>query len=277
MISIITAIHNGLAFNRIFFESIRQHTHHPFELIIIDNASSDGSREYFEAKGCRVIANKENFNYPYSQNQGISIAKGDHLFFLNNDLVVSPQWDKRLIEAAEANGVDIISACGIENAGDKISTQHLRRKWKRTKNPLMIFGIHRFNLKLMLWLMYGSWQRFCEKRFKQFGNKTVEGIVGNNVMMTRKALSILRGWDERIQHADFEVFIRAKKRHLEVGDIKPCHIALGVYIHHFIRMTTKYGVQRLPFANESQIIHLQDKYSESEINEFHPDNATIRK
>jgi GT2 family glycosyltransferase len=277
MISIITAIHNGLAFNRLFLESIKENTFHPYEVIIIDNASSDGSGNYFRENGCTVIVNKENFNYPYSQNQGIEIAKGEYLFFLNNDLILSHHWDKRLIEAAVANGVDVISACGIENAGDKSTTQNLRRKWKRTKNPLMLFGIHRFNLKLMLWLMYGNWQRFCEKRYKQYRMNVVEGIVGNNVMMTRKAISILQGWDERIQHADFELFIRLKKRFLEAGDIKPCHIALGVYIHHFIRMTTKYGMKKLPFAKESEFIFLNQKYSEAEIDQFHPDNATIRK
>jgi GT2 family glycosyltransferase len=276
MISIITAIHNGLAFNRLFLESIRENSFHPYELIIIDNASSDGSAEYFEKQGCIVIRNKENFNYPHSQNQGIRIAKGDHLFFLNNDIIVSKHWDRHLIEAAAENGVDVISACGIENAGDKKYTRRLRRKWKRTKNPLMIFGIHRMNLKLMLWLMYGSWQRFCEKRFQQFGKRVVEGIVGNNVMMTRRGLELMGEWDERVQHADFDIFIRVKKRALEKGDIKPCHIALGVYIHHFIRMTTKYGVQRLPFANENQFIYLHQKYTEAEIDEFHPDNATIR-
>ena len=261
MISIITAIHNGLAFNKLFLESIQRYTFHPYELIIIDNASTDGSREYFEAAGCIVIANQENFNYPYSQNQGIRAAKGDYLFFLNNDIIVSPEWDKHLVRIADANGIDVISACGIENAGDKKTTQQLRRKWKRTKNPLMIFGIKRGILKLMLRLMYGNWQRFCGKRRDTYGDKVVEGIVGNNVMMTRRGLNLMGEWDERIQHADFDIFIRVKKRSLEKGDIKPCHIALGVYIHHFIRMTTKYGMQRLPFAKASEFLYLEQKYS----------------
>ncbi|MDQ3682483.1 MAG: glycosyltransferase [Bacteroidota bacterium] len=276
MISIITAIHNGLPFNQLFLESLRQYTFHPFQLIIIDNASSDGSTHFFENEGCMIIRNEVNQNYPYSQNQGMQKATGEYLFFLNNDLIVSPQWDKRLIEAATLHKLDIISACGIENAGNAKITKQLRRKWKRTKNALLILGVFKTNLKLMHWLMYGNWKRFCDSRFDKFGHQVVEGIVGNNVMMTRKAVSIVNRWDERVQQADFDLFIRVKKRALEMSDIKPCGIALGVYIHHYIRMTSKYA-RPLPFAGKENMIDVNEKYSEEEFETFHPDNATLRK
>lgn len=276
MISIITAIHNGLPFNQLFLESLRKYTFHPFQLIIIDNASSDGSTKFFEKEDCIVIRNAVNQNYPYSQNQGMQRATGEYLFFLNNDLIVSPLWDKLLIETAKQHQLDIISACGIENAGDAKTTRQLRRKWKRTKNLLLFVGGFKANLKLMHRLMYGRWKRFCEERFNTFGHQVVEGILGNNVMMTRKALSIVNRWDERVQQADFDLFIRIKKRAFEVGDIKPCGIALGVFIHHYIRMTSKYA-KPLPFAGKENMIGINDKYNVDEYEAFHPDNATLRK
>ncbi len=277
MISIITAVHNGLPFNKLFLQTLRRYTHHPFELIIIDNASTDGTREFFEQEGCVVIANSVNHNYPYSQNQGIEKATGEPLFFLNNDIVVSPQWDKRLMEAAAMHGLDMLSASGLENTGARKSTLAMSRRWKRTKNPLLLLGTGKRNLQLMHRLMYGDWKKFSEKRFQQFGHAVVEGIIGNNVMMTRKAVSILNGWDDRIQDADFDIFMRLKKRSLEVGDIKPGHIALGVYIHHFIRMTSKYAVRAKPFARKDEMITIFDKYSPEEFERLHPENATLRK
>jgi len=274
MISIITAVHNGLAFNKIYLEYIRKYTHHPYEVIIIDNASTDGSREFFQSEGCKVIANSLNYSYPYTQNQGIREAKGEYLFFLNNDIVVSPSWDKHLIEIAQKANVDIISAAGIENMGNSGETRALSRRWKKIKNPLMfLFGFGERNLRLMHRLMYGDWERYCEKRLATFGQKTIEGIVGNNVMMTRRAVSVMGDWDERIQGADWDLFIRTKKRSVEKGDIKPCHIALGVFIHHYIRMTVKYAVKPAPFADRDKMVELRDKWTPEEIERFHPDAA----
>jgi len=274
MISIITAVHNGLAFNKIYLEYIRKYTRNPYEVIIIDNASTDGTREFFQASGCKVIANDVNYSYPYTQNQGIRAATGKYLFFLNNDIIVGSDWDQRLIEAALRENIDIISAAGIENMGNSRETQALSRQWKKVKNPLMfLFGFGERNLRLMHRLMYGNWEKFCERRFEEFGYRTIEGIVGNNVMMTRRAIGIMGFWDERIQGADWDLFIRTKKRSVEAGDIKPCHIALGVFIHHYIRMTAKYAVKATPFADAGNIIGLEEKWTREVIERFHPDAA----
>ncbi|MGN6400085.1 MAG: glycosyltransferase family 2 protein [Flavisolibacter sp.] len=277
LLSIIAAIHNGLAFNQLFYESLSKYTVHPFELIIIDNASTDGSREYFESVNARVIHNEVNYSYPYCQNQGIAIAKGEYLFFLNNDLILSPKWDEILIEVSKRHQVDVLSASGIENLGNKKDTQNIDRKWKRTKNPLMVLGFGKRNLAFMHKMMYGNWEKFCAKKFEEHHWDIVEGIVGNNVMMTKRGLDILGLWDERIQSADFDLFMRTKKRAMDVGDIKPCQIALGAFIHHFSRMTSKYAVKPEPFADQHKMIALHEKWTAVEADELHPDNGTIRK
>jgi len=276
-ISIITAIHNGLPFNKIYWRSLQQFTHYPFELIIIDNASEDGSAAFFEQQGCKVIRNEANYSYPYCQNQGIQAANGKYFFFLNNDIVVSPQWDKHLIEASHQHQLDVLSASGIENMGDKKTTRQIDRKWKRVKNPLKIFGFSEKNLLLMFRIMYGDWVKFCKRIFNKNGLNVVEGIVGNNVMMTAGAIEKLGLWDEKMQSADFDLFMRSKKRSLEIADMKPCHIVLGVFIHHFNRMTVKYAVKPKPFADKKNLIALEEKWSAHDLDVLHPNNATIRK
>ena len=264
-ISIITAVHNGLAFNKIYYHYLEKFTVNNFELIIIDNNSTDGTKDFFKSVGAVVIENKENYSYPYTQNQGIKIATGKYLFFLNNDLVVSPKWDARLIEIANLHNADIISGKGVENMGKRTLDRKFDHRWKRVKNPLMLFGFGKRNLLLMHKLMYGNWQKFCEKQYSNYGNNVIEGILGNNVMMTRKAIELVGFWDERLQQADFDLFIRAKKRAVEVGDIKPCQVALGVFIHHYVRMTAKYAVKYTPFADKDNLITLDKKWSEKEI------------
>jgi len=276
MISIITAVHNGLAFNQLYSETLKRYTKAKYELIIVDNNSTDGSKEFFQQSGAIVIANTENYSYPVCQNMGIAKAQGDHLFFLNNDIIVSPLWDQRLIETAKMHGIDIISGCGIENMGDFFTTQKLQRKWKRSKNLLIPLGFGKRNLQFMHKVMYGNWERFCEQQFENFKNEVVEGILGNNVMMTRRALQIMGNWDERFQAADFDLFMRTKKRSVEVGDIKPCHISKGVYIHHYIKMTSKYAVKPKPFADKNNLMDIKDKWSDEEMELLHPDNASLR-
>jgi GT2 family glycosyltransferase len=266
MISIISAIHNGLPMNRIFWQYLQKYTFHPFELIIVDNNSTDGSCEFFKSVGAVVIENALNYSYPVCQNQGIAIAKYDTFVFMNNDVIVSPHWDKRLMDAADVGGLDIITPVGIEMLEDRIVTKAIKRKWQRVKNPLALFGFSDFNLRLMHWLMYGNWESFANKRFEKFGLSLKEGFIGNTVMMRRRAIEKVGLWDERIQGADFDLYFRSKKRNIEYGDIKPIHMALGVFIHHYIRLTLK--SKREPFADIENIISYKVKWGKETMKEY---------
>lgn len=258
--------------NRLFWEYLRKYTFHPFELIIIDNNSTDGSREFFKSVGAVVIENTVNYSYPVCQNQGIAKAKYGVLVFINNDIIVSPQWDKRLLETADANDLDIITPVGIEMLEDRTVTKSIKRKWLRVKNPLSIFGFSKCNLRLMHRLMYGNWEKFTNSRFEKFGLSVKEGFVGNTVMMKRRAIEKIGLWDERIQGADFDLYIRSKKRNLENNDIKPAHMALGVFIHHYIRLTEK--STRAPFSDANNLITNEEKWGEATMKQYCSDIVT---
>ena len=75
----------------------------PFELIVVDNASSDGSIAYLEAAAQRlslmILRNDENRSFAEANQQGASRAEGELLLLLNNDIEpVSPDWLGRLVE-----------------------------------------------------------------------------------------------------------------------------------------------------------------------------------
>lgn len=266
MISIITAVHNQLAMNKLFVESLLRYSNFPFELIIIDNASNDSSAEYFESVGAKVIRNQRNYSYPYTQNQGIALAKGDVLAFLNNDVIVCPGWDALLLETMKVNELDLLTSCGIEQVESRAASIRLRRRWNYAKNLLNTFPTSVFTLKAMHWLMYGNWRTFCKNRDALFHNSVKEGFVGHSVFCSRKAIDLLGLWDERLQAADFDIYMRSKKRSIDYGDIKPCHIALNIFHHHYIRLTVK--SKPIPFADIGNIIKLEDKWSSSEIKEL---------
>ncbi|MDQ0214455.1 GT2 family glycosyltransferase [Oikeobacillus pervagus] len=96
--SIIIITRNGLSFTKECITSIFQHTKENFELVLIDNGSTDGTLEFLQTvPRARIISNKENKGFPGGCNQGLRIARGENIVLLNNDTVVTKDWLKRLI------------------------------------------------------------------------------------------------------------------------------------------------------------------------------------
>jgi GT2 family glycosyltransferase len=76
------------------------------ELIIIDNASSDGTQEYLislknKHTNINLILNKDNVGFASANNMGIKNSKGQFIIFLNNDVIVTRSWVSRLIKHLE--------------------------------------------------------------------------------------------------------------------------------------------------------------------------------
>lgn len=93
--SIIILTYNNLNYNRICLESIKKYTTSgSYEIIIVDNNSSDGTREWLkEQTDIKLILNDENLGFPKGCNLGIDIAEKDNdILVLNNDTKVTPRW-----------------------------------------------------------------------------------------------------------------------------------------------------------------------------------------
>jgi GT2 family glycosyltransferase len=266
MLSIITAIYNQLEVNQLFLEYLKQYTHHPFELIVVDNGSDDGSRDFFRSAGATVIANDGNYSYPHCQNQGIQVARYDVLAFLNNDIIVSPDWDRRLLEVMDHHQLGVACCCGVERLENKSRTRFYRKKWSAVRNTIGLFGNNGRTLRWMHRIMYGNWERFAQKRWAKFKYSVREGFVGSSVVMKRSALDKIGLWDERINAADFDLYLRSKKRNREKGDIKPVHVALGVFNHHYIRMTLRSVYPE--YKDRSNLISLAEKWGKEQAAEY---------
>ena len=97
--SIVIVTYNNLDYTRLCLGSVLANTHSPrFEVIVVDNASSDGTREYLQnASGVRVVFNERNEGFARANNQGIAVASGQRIVLLNNDTVVPRGWSCRLL------------------------------------------------------------------------------------------------------------------------------------------------------------------------------------
>src|SRR5437899_13002540 len=99
MLSVIVAVHNQIGVNTLFLEGIRRYTTGPYEVVVVDNHSTDGSGEFFESNGCRVLGNPFNLCYPESMKLRIRDTKGDYLCLINTDRYLVPNCNELLIQA----------------------------------------------------------------------------------------------------------------------------------------------------------------------------------
>lgn len=98
---------NGAGWLRDSIESIWAQTMTDFELIVIDNASTDEShtiaQSYVGRPGYTLIENDTNTGFSFAVNQGIRIAKGEYAVLFNNDAFAEPDWLEQLCATADAD------------------------------------------------------------------------------------------------------------------------------------------------------------------------------
>jgi GT2 family glycosyltransferase len=104
--SVILVVHNRLALTRACLESLRPTTA-PFDLCVVDNASTDGTEAYFRdfplPYPLTYRRNDANVGLIRALNQGAASAGGDVLCFLHNDTEMrEPRWLERLVAALDS-------------------------------------------------------------------------------------------------------------------------------------------------------------------------------
>jgi GT2 family glycosyltransferase/glycosyltransferase involved in cell wall biosynthesis len=106
LVSVVVLTYNNLAFTQACLFSIENYSDYPnLEVIVVDNASSDGSREWLadwvgEASAAgqrrRLILNEANVGFSAGNNVGLEAASGELLILLNNDTYVTRGWVRTL-------------------------------------------------------------------------------------------------------------------------------------------------------------------------------------
>ena len=116
VISVIIPVYNHLELTRACLDSLRG-TSAPFELVVVDNASTDGTEGFFRRWALpfplRYERNAGNLGLIRALNQGAALATGDTLCFLHNDTEMRDfRWLARLGAALAAPGVGLAGLYG---------------------------------------------------------------------------------------------------------------------------------------------------------------------
>jgi GT2 family glycosyltransferase len=101
LLSVVIPNWNGLRFLPVCLNALSQQTYDALEIVIVDNASSDGSQAYIREHypQVKLIALAENRGFTGACNAGLHAATGSFLALLNNDTEVDPNWAAAVVEA----------------------------------------------------------------------------------------------------------------------------------------------------------------------------------
>lgn len=148
MISIIIPVLNLLSYTKECLSHIEAHTDLPYEIIIIDNGSTDGTKEYLKNVPARVITNSENRGVYVAWNQGIAASKGEYICIMNNDILVTPGWAPALLRFSQKEPRRVIGPAMREGALDYPLIEFAKTFTAACRNASRRFELCNFSLVL---------------------------------------------------------------------------------------------------------------------------------
>jgi N-acetylglucosaminyl-diphospho-decaprenol L-rhamnosyltransferase len=94
LVSLIVVTYNSAPLLPDFFAALATTKYAPYEVLVVDNASQDGTPQVLANNypAARLLANCENLGFGRACNQGARAARGELLVFLNPDVFVTPNW-----------------------------------------------------------------------------------------------------------------------------------------------------------------------------------------
>jgi GT2 family glycosyltransferase/tetratricopeptide (TPR) repeat protein/MoaA/NifB/PqqE/SkfB family radical SAM enzyme len=226
LVSIVILTHNQLDCTRKCIASISAHTAMPFELIVVDNASTDETVHYLENEvkdryphiPLTVIRNRENLGYAAGNNSGIQRCRGDYILVMNNDVVVTPKWLERLLDSAmDDAGIGIVGPVTNHVSGPQ-------RVKDIAYRPETLQGLDEFA------------RAFSEKNT---GKRSAHWkVVGFCMLIHREVIRQIGGFDPRFGVGNFEDDDFCARAFLAGFKTR---IAEDCFVHHFGGMSFKFS------------------------------------
>lgn len=234
LVSLVTLTHNKLHVTRRCVASLLGSTYRPLELVVVDNGSTDGTREWLaelaaSARRAKVrlvkILNKKNIGCSTARNQGIEATKGGKLVFVDNDVALrSRSWIERLADSMEQDACNAMAGPKLVYPGKPYDIQFAGGAVSRSgRVQFMGRGESRDNPRF---------NKRCE----------VQWYASACLMVTRVALDEVGVFDEAfnpVQFEDTDLCYRVRSRGYNII-YEP-----AVEMYHF-ESTTTAGTETVP-------------------------------
>jgi len=189
-----------------------------FEIIIVDNASTDGSQQMLknDFRGIKLIESNENLGFGKANNLGVKHARGKYLFFLNPDTILQNNAVKILADFLNQNPK--VGICGgnlfNENGGENLSYSMFL--------PSILWELNLLSASFVERMMYGK-----NARFNQTNKPRKVGyITGADLMIRTELFNLYDGFDPGffMYYEETELTNRIKKSGYLVYNVPQANI-----------------------------------------------------
>lgn len=157
-------IYNVARYLRRSIDSVLKQTFKGFELILVDDGSTDASPsildEYKDNPRVNVIHKKNSGSGP-SRNAGLDVAKGQYVYFMDPDDWLEGEMLRDNYELIRKESPDILLFGSYDHFGNRVTSQNLDDEFLQSKNSFL----ERFPQLFKKNVMYTVWNKIYKKSF----------------------------------------------------------------------------------------------------------------
>lgn len=168
-----------------------------FEVIVVDNNSTDGSAEAAKALGSVIIKNKENLGFATANNQGFKISRGKYILFLNSDTEINDNVLGEMISWMKDNTTVGVSSSALRNKdGSMQATGGYFPTLPRVFSWMTIQDLPFVDNIIKPFHPYHAKSFFSKGDSFYRSKKELDWVTGAFLLCRREALEKIKGWDE---------------------------------------------------------------------------------
>ncbi|MDH4210535.1 MAG: glycosyltransferase family 2 protein [candidate division WOR-3 bacterium] len=233
-------------------ESIYTNVKYPFELILVDNGSTDGTVDMVrhEFPEVRVLRNRRNRGVAPARNQGLAVCKGRYILILDDDTYVIDGAIDRIVEFMSKRPV--VGVCGAKLLNARGELIHSCRRFPTLSSSILNRIVKIADTESPLPL-----RRHLMIDWAHDQPSVVDYMAGACQLINRQALIDVGPYDKSIFYGpeDLEFCFRMWKRGWEVWYVPDAHV-----VHDWRRSTKKNPVSMLAIRHFLAVLRMHLQY-----------------